>query len=73
MQLASSRIWTRVAVSIFYDDNHYTTGTSQEVLINKKKTYLQVDFAFSVDQRLKMKESEMIDKYLDLAREVNEL
>ena len=28
MQLASSRIWTRVAVSISYDDNHYTTGTS---------------------------------------------
>ena len=27
MQLASSRIWTRVAVSISYDDNHYTTGT----------------------------------------------
>ena len=20
-------IWTRIAVSIFYDDNHYTTGT----------------------------------------------
>ena len=29
MQLAWSRIWTRVAVSISYDDNHYTTGTSQ--------------------------------------------
>ena len=28
MQSVSSRIWTRVAVSIFYDDNHYTTGTS---------------------------------------------
>ena len=27
MQLVSSRIWTRVAVSISYDDNHYTTGT----------------------------------------------
>ena len=27
MQLASSRIWTRVAVSISYDDNDYTTGT----------------------------------------------
>ena len=27
MQLAWSRIWTRVAVSISYDDNHYTTGT----------------------------------------------
>ena len=28
MQSVSSRIWTRVAVFIFYDDNHYTTGTS---------------------------------------------
>ena len=28
MQLVSSRIWTRVVVSISYDDNHYTTGTS---------------------------------------------
>ena len=24
MQSVLSRIWTRVAVSIFYDDNHYT-------------------------------------------------
>ena len=28
MQSASSRIWTRVAVSISYNDNHYTTVTS---------------------------------------------
>ena len=28
MQSFSSRIWTRVAVSISYDDNHYTTGNS---------------------------------------------
>ena len=28
MYSVSSRIWTRVAVSISYDDNHYTTGTS---------------------------------------------
>ena len=28
MQLASSRIWTRVAVSIFYDDNHYISGNT---------------------------------------------
>ena len=27
MQSVSSRIWTRVAVSISYDNNHYTTGT----------------------------------------------
>ena len=29
MLSVSFRIWTRVAVSISYDDNHYTTGTSQ--------------------------------------------
>ena len=29
MQSVSSKIWTRVAVSISYDDNHYTTDTSQ--------------------------------------------
>ena len=28
MQPESSRIWTRVAVSISYNDNHYTTFTS---------------------------------------------
>ena len=28
MQSVSFRVWTRVAVSIFYDDNHYTMGTS---------------------------------------------
>ena len=33
MQLAGSRIWTRVAVSIFYDDNHYTMGTSLYIYI----------------------------------------
>ena len=27
MQSILSRIWTRVAVSISYDNNHYTTGT----------------------------------------------
>ena len=27
MQLVSSKIWTRVAVSISYDDKYYTTGT----------------------------------------------
>ena len=28
MQSVWSRIWTRVAESISYDDNHYTTGIS---------------------------------------------
>ena len=31
MQLVSSRIWTRVAVFISYDDNNYTTSTSNYV------------------------------------------
>ena len=43
MQSVSSRIWTRVAVSISYDDNHYTTGTL--ILINQfNKHYLLVDY-----------------------------
>ena len=28
MHSVAFKIWTRVAVSISYDDNHYTTGTS---------------------------------------------
>ena len=32
MQSVSSRIWTHVAVSISYDDNHYTTSTLFDVL-----------------------------------------
>ena len=33
MESVSSGIWTRVAESISYDDNHYTTGTSIRNLI----------------------------------------
>ena len=35
MQSASSRIWTRVAGSISYDDNYYTTGSSTGPLNNR--------------------------------------
>ena len=31
MQSVSSRIWTWVAVSISFDDDHYTTGTSAKL------------------------------------------
>ena len=34
MQSVSTRIWTRVTVSISYDDNHYTTGTSKAKIDN---------------------------------------
>ena len=35
MQSVSSRIWTRVTVSISYDDNNYTTGTSVKIYISQ--------------------------------------
>ena len=37
MQSVSFRIWTRVAVSISYDDNHYTTGKQRKVCIYGKQ------------------------------------
>ena len=33
MQSVSSRILTRIAVSISYDDNKYTTGTSMIIVM----------------------------------------
>ena len=33
MQSVSSRIWTRVAVFISYDDNNYATGTSTIIVV----------------------------------------
>ena len=32
MQSVSSKIWTRVAVSISYDDNDYTTGSLRVIV-----------------------------------------
>ena len=44
------------------------------IIINKKKrTYKTVDFAVPADHRIKLKECEKRDKYLDLAREVKKL
>ena len=41
------------------------------IIINKKKrTYKIVDFAVPADHRIKQKECEKRDKYLDLAREL---
>ena len=49
MQSVSSRIWTRVAVSISYDDNHYTTGTSIHIfsygyVVERTEIFDQVDW-----------------------------
>ena len=57
MQSVSSRIWTGIAVSISYDDNHYTTGTSQKWL-NKKRSHKRYD-GNKHDKRTKKKKKEM--------------
>ena len=41
MRSLSSRIWTRVAVSISYDDNHYITGLSAIVDYSLPKLSLE--------------------------------
>ena len=38
MLSVSSWVWTRVAVSISYDDNHYTTGTSNIYIYTQETT-----------------------------------
>ena len=48
MQLASSRIWTRVAVSFSNDSNHYTTGTSCSILPTETD-YLETDHVLHVE------------------------
>ena len=43
MQSVSSRIWTRDAGSISFDDNHYTTGHFQKqikTLLDAEETYV---------------------------------
>ena len=42
MQSVSSKIWTRIAVSISYDDNHYAMGTSTILLNTKSTIYLML-------------------------------
>ena len=52
MQSVSSRIWTCVAVSISYDDNHYTTGISIKINLIPKHIHLK-----TVNIQLKLKSS----------------
>ena len=43
MQTASSRIWTQVNISIYYNDNHYTTSASwkfEVIYANKYQVFL---------------------------------
>ena len=55
MHLVSDRIWTRVAVFISYDGNHYTTGTSYEQhmvgIADEVGTHLISDFLHELQHR----------------------
>ena len=46
MQSFSSRIWTRVAMSISYDENHYTMGTSTGVASSNSISHNWVLFLY---------------------------
>ena len=50
-------------------NNYYNVDYNQQ----KKKTWKIVDFPVPVDQRIKLKECEKNDKYLDLAWELKKL
>ena len=54
MQSVSSRIWTRVVVSIFYDDNHYTTDT----------IFFLIHYKFSIRFTLELFAGHVIDSYM---------
>ena len=51
MQSVSSRIWTRVTVSISNDDNHYTTGkfypNTNQIEANKDKEKKNSKYLFN--------------------------
>ena len=57
-----------------HTDHLISTRRSDLIIINKKKrTCKIVDFAVPADHRIKLKETEKKDKYLDLARELKKL
>ena len=55
MQSVSSRIWTRVAVFISYDDNHYTPGTSRSWYTEIKNNFYEPNLFYWLGKCLKNK------------------
>ena len=54
-----------------HTDHRISARIPDLIIINKKKrTCKIVNFAVPADQRIKLKESEKKDKYLDLAKEL---
>ena len=62
MQSVSSRIWTRVAVFISYDDNNYTTVTSTKLLYATEDFIYKSTFVYYIDK---------IPEYINVRRMLN--
>ena len=67
MQSVSSRIWSRVAVSISYDDNHYTTSTSIAAW-KKLRFILSVRSDFHMTDSLSIAKPIIVDVFSTLVR-----
>ena len=73
MQSVSSRIWTRVAVSISYNDNHYTMGTSFKYILMIPVNYLQMKQILALDnpQGVNMPLNKPNQTFLSLCRSLD--
>ena len=65
MQSVSSRIWTRIAVLISYDDNYYTTGMQDETRSISSRSLQWGD--------MMLKRSETLNKYKNSTKDVSNL
>ena len=67
MQSVSSRIWICVAVSISYDDNHYTTDLIPLLFFDKDvfgvKEPMYADMSLKPNQTIKKKKNSIIHLY----------
>ena len=63
MQSVSSRIWTRAAVSISYDDNHYTTGTSK---CGVKRQMIKIDSNKNIEWYQNIEYHEYFSSFIQL-------
>ena len=68
MQSVSSRIWTRVAVFISYDDNNYTTGTSTVLCVYGQSVCL-VDAATKRRHHTLLGQKTLVDTWAPIAGE----
>ena len=65
MQSISSRIWTRVAVSISYDDNNYTTGIDTHLFIRNPHAAIPANMFIHVSREINWWKIPIVDCYFE--------